>query len=164
LSCSFLGASFSLPIGHAEFLERRPSATDSVRKPLRIRNEGTHFVDIFLVPVLRELDGAKTDPPIFQIDRERHPAYHQLADGHAALSVIDRGRNPTADVPGDFATYRGTAAGAAVGTHETSDLHASLATNGRSASECRAKWPDRPSNAMQEPAMPEVALISDRDF
>jgi hypothetical protein len=27
-----------------------------------------------------------------------------------------RGRNPTADVPGDFATYRGTAAAAAVGT------------------------------------------------
>jgi hypothetical protein len=32
-----------------------------------------------------------------------------------------------------------------------SDLHASTATNGRSASECHAKWPDRPSNAMQEP-------------
>jgi hypothetical protein len=48
--------------------------------------------------------------------------------------------------------------------HETSDLHASTATNGRSASECHAKWPDRPSNAMQEPAMPEVALISGRDF
>src|SRR5262249_18037770 len=44
--------------------------------------------------------------------------------------------------------------------HETSDLHASTATNGRSASECHAKWPDRPSNAMQKPAMPEVALIS----
>jgi hypothetical protein len=47
---------------------------------------------------------------------------------------------------------------------ETSDLHASTATNGRSASECHAKWPDRPSNAMQEPAVPEVALISGRDF
>jgi hypothetical protein len=45
-----------------------------------------------------------------------------------------------------------------------SDLHASTATNRRSASECHAKWPDRPSNAMQEPAMPEVALISGRDF
>ena len=43
-------------------------------------------------------------------------------------------------------------------------VHASTATNGRSASECHAKWPDRPSNAMQEPAMPEVALISGRDF
>src|SRR5215510_5239967 len=48
--------------------------------------------------------------------------------------------------------------------HETSDLHASTATNGRSASECHAKWLDRPSNGMQEPAMPEVALISGRDF
>ena len=29
-------------------------------------------MDIFLVPVLREhIDGAKTDPPIFQIDRQR---------------------------------------------------------------------------------------------
>src|SRR5215467_8447863 len=33
---------------------------------------------------------------------------HRVPDG--------RGRNPTADVPGDFATYRGTAAAAAVGT------------------------------------------------
>ena len=48
--------------------------------------------------------------------------------------------------------------------HETSDLHASTATNGRSASECHAKWSDRPSNAMQEPAVPEVALVSGRDF
>ena len=32
------------------------------------------------------------------------------------------------------------------------------------SSECRAKWPDRSSNAMQEPAVPEVALISGRDF
>src|SRR5262249_35280193 len=32
---------------------------------------------------------------------------HRVPDG--------RGRNPTADVPGDFATYRGTAAAAAVG-------------------------------------------------
>ena len=42
--------------------------------------------------------------------------------------------------------------------HERPDLHASTATNGKSASECHAKRPDRPSNAMQEPAMPEVAL------
>jgi hypothetical protein len=26
------------------------------------------------------------------------------------------------------------------------------------------KWLDRPSNGMQEPAMPEVALISGREF
>jgi hypothetical protein len=31
-------------------------------------------------------------------------------------------------------------------------------------SECHAKWPDRSSNAMQEPATPEVSLISGRDF
>jgi hypothetical protein len=48
--------------------------------------------------------------------------------------------------------------------HEASDLHTSTATNGRSAPECHAKWPDRPSNAMQEPATPEVSLISSRDF
>src|SRR5215467_13752920 len=33
---------------------------------------------------------------------------HRVPDG--------QGRHPTADVPGDFATYRGTAAAAAVGT------------------------------------------------
>src|SRR5262245_25549403 len=35
--------------------------------------------------------------------------------------------------------------------HETSDLHASTATNGRSASECHAKWP---------PCMPAMLLGS----
>ena len=81
---------------------------------------------------------------------------HRVPDG--------RGRNPAADVPGDFATYRGTAATAAIGSgmRRPIFMHQRQPTGG--VSECHAKWPDRPSNAMQEPAMPEVALISGRDF
>jgi Transposase DDE domain group 1 len=71
---------------------------------------------------------------LIKIGAKARPLHH-VPDG--------RGRNPTADVPGDFATYRGTAAAAAVGTGMRrpifSDLHASAATNGRSACECHAK-------------------------
>jgi len=53
------------------------------------------------------------DHPQGEADQDRRQGgeprpLHLVPDG--------RGRNPAADVPGDFATYRGTAAAAAVGT------------------------------------------------
>ena len=51
-------------------------------------------VDIFLVPVLREhIDGAKTDPPIFQIDRQRQLyCLYVPVPNSEPIPAMDRGK------------------------------------------------------------------------
>ena len=76
-----------------------------------------------------------------------------------------RGRNPTADDPGDFETDRGTAAAAAVGTGMRRPIlmHQRQPTGGArpNATQNSQTNPRRPC---RERAIPEVALISGRDF
>ena len=51
-------------------------------------------MDIFLVPVLREhIDGAKTDPPIFQIDRQRQLyCLYVPVPNSEPIPAMDRGK------------------------------------------------------------------------
>ena len=66
-----------------------------------------------------------------------HGRYRRLPNG--------RGRHSTADVPGDSAADRGTAAAAApCASMRRPMLMRSTATDGRSASKCQRKWPDQP--------------------
>src|SRR5205809_7764998 len=54
-----------------------------------------------------------------------------------------RGRHPTANVPGDFAAHRGTAAAATTSASvRRSMVVRSRPTNRRSASQCQGKSPD----------------------
>jgi hypothetical protein len=56
-----------------------------------------------------------------------------------------RGRHPTANVPGDSAAHRGTAAAATTSASmRRSTVLRSRATDGGSASECQGKRPDQP--------------------
>jgi hypothetical protein len=67
-------------------------------------------------------------------------------NGHYACNLPDgRGRHPTANVPGDFAADRGTATAAttSAGVRRLMVMP-SRATDGRSAFQCRGKWPDQP--------------------
>ena len=62
-----------------------------------------------------------------------------------------RGRDPTANVPGDFAAHRGTAAAATTSASvRRSMVMRSRATDGRSASECQGNGQIRPSNAIRD--------------
>src|SRR5215813_364847 len=68
-----------------------------------------------------------------------------------------RGRHPTANVPGDFAAHRGTAAAAttSAGARRSMVMH-SRATDRRSASKCQGKWPDQTLD--QAFGLPEVLV------
>ena len=80
-----------------------------------------------------------------EADQDRHESHEprtlcRLPNG--------RGRHRTANVPGDFAAHRGTAAAAttSASVRRSMVMH-SAATDRRSASKCQGKWPDQALNA-----------------
>src|SRR5262249_6157158 len=91
--------------------------------------------------------GLVTDKLEGQVDQDRRESREprplcRLPDG--------RGRHRTANVPGDFAAHRGTAAAAATSASvRRSMVVRSRLTNRRSASLCQRKSPMRPSNAVR---------------
>ena len=79
---------------------------------------------------------------------EAHQDRRQGREPRALCRLPDgRGRDPSANVPGDFAAHRGTAAATATSASvRRSIVVLSAATDRRSASKCLVKWSDRALN------------------
>src|SRR5262249_42311988 len=98
--------------------------------------------------------GLVTDKLEGQVDQDRRESCEprplcRLPDG--------RGRHRTANVPGDFAAHRGTAAAATTSAGvRRSTVMRSRATDGMSASECQGKRPDQTLD--QAFGLPEVLV------
>jgi hypothetical protein len=90
----------------------------------------------------RTNQGLVADEPEGQADQYRREVREprllcRLPDG--------RGRHPAANIPGDSAAHRGTAAAATTRASVRRSIFVhSRATDGRSAPKCQGKWPDRP--------------------